>query len=213
MRTRAITYAAVAGVLSITLAACSGGGSNARSSGTKVNDNPYAAGPAGMSCADPNLPMAEWRRRCDTAAPSASAAKSAHVGDTTTLRSADGTTFDATLVRLVDPVPPGNQGGGFTTPQSGDRFVALQWTITNTGTKPLTPSQVYSTHIVDDHGQWHLSKAARVSSGPVFPADVRIPPAETLTGYLVYELPDAAKPTTVQFDGDYGRPADVWQLR
>ncbi|NUP34321.1 MAG: DUF4352 domain-containing protein [Streptomycetaceae bacterium] len=212
MRTRAFTYAAVAGVLSVSLAACSGGGSNARPSGTKVNNSPYAAGPAAMSCTDPNIPMAEWRKRCDTATPSASNAPSLGVGDTAGLRDPAGMEFTATLVRVVDPAAPANPGSAFAAPQSGNRFVAIEWTITNTGTKTLTSSQVFSTHIVDDHGQWHLSTAAHVSAGAGFPADVKIPPAQTLSGYLVYELPGTARATTVQFDGDTSRPSGPWKL-
>lgn len=128
MRTRAFTYAAAAGVLGIALAACSG--SHAEKSGTKVNDTPHAAGPAAMSCTGPDIPMAEWRKRCDTAAPTgtpgAGAAKTAGVGDTATLQGRDGTQFTATLVRLVDPAPPGNPASPWTAPQPGDRFVALQ---------------------------------------------------------------------------------------
>lgn len=214
MRTRAFTYAAVAGVLSITLAACSGGDSDTRPSGTKVNTSPGAAGPAAMSCTDPNIPMAEWRKRCDTATPppSASTAPSLGVGDTADLQDPAGMEFTATLVRVVDPAAPANPGSAFTAPRNGDRFVAIGWTITNIGTKTLTSSQVFSSHIVDDHGQWHLSTAAHVGAGAGFPADVKIPPAQTLSGYLVYELPDTARATTVQFDGATSRPAGPWKL-
>lgn len=212
MRTRAFAYAAVAGVLTITLAACSDGGSNSRPSGTKVNDSPHAAGPEAMSCTDPNIPMAEWRKRCDTATPSASAAPSLGVGDAARLQDPAGMEFTATLVRVVDPAAPANPGSAYTAPQRGDRFVAIEWTIANTGSKTLTSSQVFSTHIVDDHGQWHLSTAARTGAGANFPADVKIPPAQTLSGYLVYELPETARATTVQFDGDHSSPAGPWKL-
>ncbi|MDI2128296.1 hypothetical protein QI554_19315 [Yinghuangia seranimata] len=112
----------------------------------------------------------------------------------------------------MDPALPENPANPNTYPKSGYRFVAIQWKITNTGLEELKSDQIYSTHIVDDHGEWHLSVLAHIAAGACFPSDVKIPPGESRLGFLVYELPLAAKANTVRFDGDYDKPVGTWKL-
>lgn len=207
MRTRAFTYAAAAAVLSAALTACSGGSVHA-TSGTVENTS--AAAIEGMSCADPNMPVGEWRKRCGGASPTpTAAAKQVAVGDTATISSAAEGLFKATLVQVVDPAAPANPYVGA---RPGNRYVALRWKVENVGSKALDSSDLYSSYIIDEQGEWHLATPATVAAGAYFPDGVHIAPGQTLEAFLVYELPQTAKPVTVQFLQPSGSPATQWRL-
>ncbi|MDI2125084.1 DUF4352 domain-containing protein [Yinghuangia seranimata] len=223
MRTRAFTCAATAFVLAGTLAACSSGSAN------KINDRADTPDVAAMKCDDPKIPMGEWRKRCDTAAPnggatgagrpsvsgaaspsaSASSAR-AGVGDTISMRGDESEKFDATLVKLVDPATPKNE---FSKPESGSRLIAIQWRITNTGTTPVNSNPLFKTTVVDDQGQqFKLSLSGESGAGVAFDSDVTIPPGESRLGFVTYELPEGAKAATVQYRGGYDKPVGQWKL-
>lgn len=207
MRTRAFTYV-IGAVLSVALVACSGG-SGRPSSGTKENTAANAV--EGMSCGDPNMPVGEWRKRCAGASPTAaaSAATVVGIGEPGTVDSSTGGVFGATLRRVVDPAPAANPYAGAS---SGKRYVALLWKIDNTGSTTLNASDVFSSHIVDDQGEWELAAPATIAAGGTFPSAVRIPPGQSLEAFLVYQLPQNAKPVTVEFLPGFGKPVVKWRL-
>ncbi|MFI1584416.1 hypothetical protein [Embleya sp. NPDC020630] len=209
MRMRALAYAAATTVLSLTLAACSGGHEVVKS-GTR--ENPDSPHPQGPNCNDPNMPVGEWRKNCDTAPPTPkSPTRTGHVGDTIHVdRGAGGQTFDITLVSVVDPAPPVSTYD-WAKPRPGNRYIALQWKVV-TGTMPDSFSPNSLTRIADDQGTLYGDlPSGESNAGPKFPTTFPLPPGTTNTGYVTYEIPVTAKAASVRL-GVTDVIAAEWQL-
>lgn len=194
-----------------------------------------------MRCDDPAIPMGEWRKRCasdepsDTAddgggtgsvkpssgasapddddnTPSATAkapSSGAKVGDTIAVTGDEGEKFEVTLVRAVDPATSSNP---YSTPAPGNRLIALQWRVTNTGTAVVEPSPSYETTLIDVDGQSFRSTYVSTTAGVVFPSSAQIPPGESRLGFITYEAPADAKIVKVEYDASYEKPPASWQL-
>ncbi|MFE3197574.1 DUF4352 domain-containing protein [Embleya sp. NPDC059237] len=124
-----------------------------------------------------------------------SAPPAAKVGDTLTLTNAKGVPVDVTLVKLVDPASSSNQ---YLKPKAGNRYVAIQWKIVNSGDQPITDTPNFGSHLIDADGQQFGSSFGETSAGPAFPSSVSIPPGGVRLGFVTYEVPTAAKITTIQ---------------
>ncbi|MEV0116788.1 DUF4352 domain-containing protein [Streptomyces sp. NPDC050844] len=135
------------------------------------------------------------------------------IGATLSLeRNTRGERLDVTVLKVVDPARTTNQ---IFAPEPGNRFVAVQFQLKNTGEAPYKDSPVNGAVLVDADGQ-HFDAAlfAKTSAGPSFPASVSISPGDTARGFITFELPDAAKPVQVQSAMNSGFSDDVgeWTL-
>lgn len=190
---------------------------------------------AAMDCTDPNIPMGEWRKRCDTgsggasasakdsAAPRSSApapettaipgagSTTAKVGDTISLTGFEGVKLDATVVKVVDPAAPENE---YMKPKAGTRLVAVQWRIANTGTVPVDSGPTSGSNVVDGSGQQFDTSYHPTSAGPEFPSGVKIPPGESRLGFVTYEVPDDSKVVKIQFaaNSGYAKQTGQWAV-
>jgi hypothetical protein len=185
---------------------------------------------AAMNCDDPNIPMGEWRKRCDggattpsgghastPAGPSAPAPSSApaaptvaKVGDTIALTGFEGEKFDATVVKLVDPAEPSSE---FSKPKSGYRFVAVQWRITNTGSTLSDSSPTGGSMLVDADGQVFVSTYGNVTAGVAYASDTKIPPGESRLGFVTYEVPATSKIVSIQLSANSGFAKQIGQWK
>ncbi|WP_189174586.1 DUF4352 domain-containing protein [Streptomyces lasiicapitis] len=120
--------------------------------------------------------------------------------------------LDVTLVKVVDPARAANQ---FATPEAGNRFVAVQFRLKNTGEASYKDAPGNGAELVDGDGQ-HFSASlyAPTKAGPPFPGTVSVTIGDTALGYLTFELPAAAEPVTAQFSMNSGFSDDVgeWDL-
>ncbi|OPC80363.1 hypothetical protein B4N89_04835 [Embleya scabrispora] len=144
--------------------------------------SPTVAAPAGQATTAPT-----------SAKPSAPPA--AKVGDTLSLTNTKGVPVDVTLVKLVDPAASSNQ---YLKPKAGNRYVAVQWKIVNSGDQPITDTPNYGSHLIDADGQQFSSTYSETSAGPAFPSSVSIPPGGSRLGFVTYEVPTDSKITTIQ---------------
>ncbi|HSA53600.1 MAG TPA: DUF4352 domain-containing protein [Yinghuangia sp.] len=134
---------------------------------------------------------------------------SANVGDKIALTGRDGQKFDVTLVLVVDPAQPRDT---YSTPDPGNRLVALQWRVTNTGTVIVDAVPAFSTKLIDEQGQvFELSFGAR-AVGVEFPTSVQIPPGDSRLGFVTYEIPTSAKVVKAEFEGGYNEPSGQWRV-
>ncbi|MCF2526280.1 DUF4352 domain-containing protein [Yinghuangia soli] len=197
----------------------------------KTNTTPQAQDVSTLDCANPNIPMGEFRKRCETPAPgapgtpgtpgtpsgapsaSASASSSAapsvaNVGDTLNVSHSD-QDFQVTLVQIVDPATPANE---YSKADDGGRLVAIQWRVTNTSSKPLSASPASFSKLIDDQGQVFDFSIGGRAQGVEYPAMVQIPPGDSRLGFVTYEVPQNTKLVKVEFSGGYGKPNAEWRL-
>ncbi|GAB2896371.1 hypothetical protein GCM10027074_74860 [Streptomyces deserti] len=188
---------ALAAVAALGLTACGSG------DGDEVVDEPKAQASAKADGGEKKKPAAERT----SAAPAV-----AKVGDTLALKGMeDGSALDVTVVKVVDNAESSDE---FFKPESGKRWIGVQFQLLNTGTKAYADSPGNGAQIADDQGQQFQSTFADITAGPSMSSDVRLKPGAKALGWIVFEVPKASKAATVQFAMDSGFAEQVgeWKL-
>lgn len=192
MTTRA-RLVAIATAAAIALTACS--------AGSTVTDTPKASAAVGKD-ASPEAAAEET-----PAAP-----KVAKVGDTIALvGTEDGSKLDVTVVKTVDPAKPGDE---FTAPDTGNRWIGVQFQLVNAGTIAYSDSPGNGTQIADAQGQQFTSVFADITAGPSMASSVNLKPGAKALGWVVFEVPEASKAGVVQFamDSGFADQTGEWKL-
>lgn len=195
---RSIASAAAAVVLAATLVACggSGGGSSADSDHSKDPGSGFGLNPsAGQSTDDTSSDM-------PVPDPTTTRPTVGKLGDTLTLEGSPGTSFgtvlvDITLNKYEDHAQPAM---GYSGARDGQRLVAAQFTIVGKGDTAYTDSTGYvGARVVDDQGQTHNSKPGSPTAGDSFPLILSVKPGEKATGWVIFDVPENARITGVQW--------------
>lgn len=129
---------------------------------------------------------------------------SAKVGDSITLKGNNaGSKIAVTAIKVVDRVTATD---GFSVPDAGKRFVAVQFSIQNTGTTAYDDSPANGAKVVDAQGQQFEADItmSESSAGPGLQASTKLPPGGKALGYLVFQVPIASKVAKIQFGQDSG---------
>ena len=127
------------------------------------------------------------------------------IGDTLTLEGSPGTTAGTVLVDITLNKYEDHAKAtlGVFDPPTGQRLVAAQFTIAATGDAAYTDSTGYlGAKVVDDQGQTHPSKPGDSTSGSSFPLILSVQPGQKATGWVVFDVPQDAKITGVQYSMD-----------
>ncbi|QTD99135.1 DUF4352 domain-containing protein [Streptomyces cyanogenus] len=193
-RIRLVATVVAAGIGTFGLTACN--------SGDTVTDKPKAKAKASAGTTTAKKPVAK-----KTATPDV-----AKAGDTIALKGMeDGSKLDVTVVKVADPAKSSDE---FTTPESGNRFVGVQFKLVNTGTAAYSDSPGNGAQITDADGQQFESTFADITAGPSMSSDVRLKPGGKALGWIVFEVPKASKTATVQFTMDSGMANQTgeWKL-
>lgn len=173
---RIVTALAAAGLLVATLTACQ----------EEITTEPTKTGAADTA-----------QSETPAAAPKPTKSAAATVGDTITLKgNEDGEKVDAVLKKWNDNAKPADE---FFSPEEGNRWVAAQFELTNTGKAPYADSPSNGAQVADADGQRFGPSFADVTDGPSMTSDATIPPGEKVLGYIVFEVPKASKIVSVQF--------------
>ncbi|MER8266519.1 DUF4352 domain-containing protein [Streptomyces griseus] len=136
----------------------------------------------------------------------------AKVGDTITLKGQeDGEQVDATLKKVVDPAQPKDE---FFAPEDGNRWIAAQFELTNTGKKPYADSPSNGAQVADADGQRFQATFADTKAGPSMTSDAKVPPGEKVLGWITFEVPKASTVVTVQFglNSGFAEQTGQWKL-
>jgi Domain of unknown function (DUF4352) len=120
----------------------------------------------------------------------------------------DGEVLDVTLTKVADPASPADEFSG---PTGGNRLVATQFRLANTGTARYDDAIDNDVKLVDSAGQTYDSSFNEVSAGQSFGGDTRVNPGDSRLGYVAFEVPKDADITTVQFVPDSGFADDTGQ--
>ncbi|MFB7442397.1 DUF4352 domain-containing protein [Streptomyces mirabilis] len=167
--------------------------------GSTVTDKPKAA-PASKSSG--GKPAAKKSKAPDVA----------KVGDTIALKGTDdGSKLDVTVVKVVDPAKAADE---FTTPESGKRFVGIQFRLVNTGSVAYNDSPSNGAQISDADGQQFQTTFGDISAGPSMASEVKLKPGAKALGWIVFEVPKASKVSVVQFgmDSGFAQQTGEWKL-
>ncbi|MCX5441144.1 DUF4352 domain-containing protein [Streptomyces sp. NBC_00063] len=126
----------------------------------------------------------------------------AKTGDTITLKGMDdGSQLDVTVVKVVDPAKSSDE---FTTPESGNRFIGVQFKLVNSGTKAYNDSPSNGAQVADKDGQQFDATFGDITAGPSMSSSVKLAPGGKALGWIVFEAPTKSKVTQVQFAMDSG---------
>ena len=148
----------------------------------------------------------------DAAKPKASPTEQAGVGDTLTLHGMDdGSQLDVTLVKWVDNAKSADE---FTSPEKGNKWVAAQFKIVNTGTAVYSDSPSNGAQVADEQGQQFNPTFATITAGPEMQAGVRLAKGATALGYITFEVPKTSKIATLQLalDSGFADESGQWQI-
>lgn len=124
-------------------------------------------------------------------------------------------TVEVTVVvkKIVDPT---QSTDGFSAPAPGSRYVAVQFQITNTGTALYDDIPSMEAKVSDAQGQqFGDAFTDGVTAGAQMPLSVKLLPGRKALGYVVFEVPNASKVTSVQFGMDVGLGGITgeWQVK
>ncbi|MEY9995712.1 hypothetical protein ABIE67_007744 [Streptomyces sp. V4I8] len=194
-RIRLAATAAVA-VAALGLTACGSG------SGDEVVDKPKAKASA----------TAGGNEKEPAAEKSSAAPEVAKVGDTLALKGMEsGSGLDVTVVKVADNAKSSDE---FFAPESGNRWIGVQFQLVNTGTKVYSDAPINGAKMADDQGQQFGTVIADITAGPSMSSDVRLKPGGKALGWIVFEVPKASKVATVTFGMDSGFAEQIgeWQL-
>ena len=115
-----------------------------------------------------------------------------------------------TVVKVVDPAQGENQ---FSSPDSGMRFVAVQFRLKNTGTVVYDDSPSNGARLVDAQSQHFDAAYEDTTAGPGFPGSVAVAPGDTALGFITFEVPTASKLAKVQFAMNSGFSGNTGQWK
>lgn len=194
MHARIRTAAAVAAALgALTLAACD--------TGSTVVDKPK-----GEAAAPADSGKATEKEKSD-------APEVAKVGDTLTLEGfEEGSKLDVTVVKVADPAKSADE---FMQPASGKRFVGVQFQLVNTGEAAYSDSPSNGAQVADSEGQQFAATFGDITAGPSMASSLKLKPGAKGLGWIVFEVPEAAKVDTVQFtmDSGFADKTGEWKLQ
>ena len=133
-----------------------------------------------------------------------------HIGTLVSLHDQTGNPLDITALKFLD----NNQGAdSFTKPQAGKRFISVQFTVKNTGTKTLSDSMDNDVTIYDTQNQAYQAAFDQVLDCQEFPSgQLQLGPGETGTGCLTFEVPQSASIPKVKFvpSSGFASESAVW---
>ncbi|ETK36091.1 DUF4352 domain-containing protein [Microbispora sp. ATCC PTA-5024] len=123
------------------------------------------------------------------------------VGATVSLKGIDqGLKVDVTVTKVVNDATPKNE---FTKPQDGNRYVAVEVKLGNTGQAVYDDSPSNGAKLIDDQGQQYNSTFGEVREGVLLNA-VTVRPGDSRKGVILFEVPKSTKLAKFQFSLNSG---------
>jgi len=132
------------------------------------------------------------------------------IGTLISLHDQDGNPLDITATKIFDNAQGSDQ---YTTPAAGKRFVAIQFTVKDTGTKSISDSMGNDTTVYDAQNQAYQASFDTVKDCQGFPNDqLQLGAGETATGCETFEIPAAATISRVKFvpSSGFASESAVW---
>lgn len=118
---------------------------------------------------------------------------------------ADGIDASVTAVRIVDPGQPSNQ---YETPDSGDRYVGVEFKITNTGSTAFQPAPDSDVTVIDSQAHSYSSTFVDLTGCPSFASSLTLNSGELADGCVTFAVPTGATISKIQFTAQSGGTAE-----
>lgn len=115
--------------------------------------------------------------------------------------------FDVTVHAVQDPYTSTNQ---FETPQAGQRFVAVEATVTNTSDEPLPFSTLVGVELIDQ-----MDRAYSIAmAGTDLPQldSMTVAPGAARRGWVVFDAPPDATELRIRIKGNLTATGSLFQL-
>lgn len=110
--------------------------------------------------------------------------------------------FSITLAQVADPAQP---SGSSVTTGPGARFVAFDFTLTDTGSGPVTLNTAWEFRLYDSSDNGYASDGSGTDLGPAFPStNTSLAPGTTATGWVVFLLPRGSSKSQLIFTPGFG---------
>ncbi len=124
-------------------------------------------------------------------------------GVTQSVTSQTGVAYSVQLVQVTDPASPATPT--VTTPGAGDRFVAAEFTIADTGSKPLSDDANSDVTVVGSNNQTYRAGFATISGCTNFNSgSFALQPGESVTGCVVFTVPNGVSVAKVEWSPSGG---------
>lgn len=112
-----------------------------------------------------------------------------------------GEQMSVTVTKVISNAQPGDE---FSSPPAGDRLYAVQFRLRDTGSAAYSDAPSNGAAVVDSAGQSYQSALDTAAGCQSFPGSENIAPGASGLGCIVFEVPESAKITEVQFTLDSG---------
>ncbi|MCB5168011.1 DUF4352 domain-containing protein [Streptomyces bambusae] len=140
--------------------------------------------------------------------------QTAAIGDTLTLKGqSDGEEIAVTIKQWVDPAKSKEE---FMQPKDGNKYVAAQIELSNTGKAAYNDSPSNGAKVADQAGQQFTAALTMgITAGPELPASTTIAPGDKALGYIVFEVPKASKIAKLHFalNSGFGPQTGQWNIK
>jgi hypothetical protein len=126
------------------------------------------------------------------------------LGTSETVHDFDGDAISVTVSQVVDPATPLSDTD---LPASGDRFVAVVLTISNTGTQEIQNNANNATVVTGSDGDTYVANFSNVTQCTNFEEQigyVDLKPGDNTTGCVVFQLPTSVAVQSVSFSLEPG---------
>ena len=136
--------------------------------------------------------------------------KTAGVGSAVTLSgNTGGEQMAVTVMKVAKDAKPADE---FSAASSGHRLYAVQFHLRDTGSAAYSDSPSNGAQVTDSAGQSYEASITDTAAGCIsFPASETIASGSSGLGCIVFEVPEKAKITQVQFTLDSGMGPDTGQ--
>lgn len=144
--------------------------------------------------------------------PSGKAPETAGIGSAITLSgNSSGEQVAVTVTKVVNSAQPSDE---FNTAPAGDRLYAVQFRLRDSGSAAYSDSPSNGAAVVDSAGQSYQSGFETVAGCQSFPGSENIASGASGLGCIVFEVPESAKITEVQFtlDSGFGPQTGQWNV-
>jgi hypothetical protein len=131
------------------------------------------------------------------------------VGQSVRYDDGQGHTATVTLVRVIDPAQPANQ---YEAPDSGNRYVAAEFKIVNTGAA-FQPSPTSNATAFDSASHSFNTGYADISGCPSFASNLTLNPGDVADGCVVFQVPSSAQITKIEYVEQEGAGTGVWAVQ
>lgn len=195
---RSIVAAAAVVALTAALTACNGSDGDGDKAGTTQGTHSSGAAEPGGG-------------KSPEAAPSSAGSTGAKLGDTLSLVGIVGLgqstapTADVTLNKFVDNAKPTLDAFA---PAEGNRLVAAEFTVVNTGTTAYGDDPYRPPTVIDAAGGEHHGKPGDSDAGKAMGNGIimNVSPGQRATGWVIFDVPKGVKVTTVTWQMDRTGP-------